>query len=143
KLLDSHVAVEFILLNRISVLDPKPALRGCGVGDASRETQRFPDKHHTTDRKEGLKEHQMISEPKLEQREAQPYAAVKVETPIRGMSTAGRKAMQKTEKWLAKKGITPSGAPFWRYKIINMEGMMHLEVGFPTETLVEGDGTVV
>jgi effector-binding domain-containing protein len=83
-----------------------------------------------------------ITEPKLEVRAAQPFVAMKVQSPIRGMGPAAVKAMDRVAQWMTKNNVKPSGPPFWRYTIINMEGDMHLEVGFPVAKPVAGDDKV-
>ncbi|WP_328992012.1 GyrI-like domain-containing protein [Kribbella sp. NBC_01245] len=45
--------------------------------------------------------------------------------------------------WVAARGLTPAGAPYFRYRVIDMEGELEIEVGVPLETAVTGDGEIV
>ncbi len=83
----------------------------------------------------------MSSEPIIVDRPAQPYVAV------RGLITmetfhliADR--FPEVFGWLAKRGIEPSGAPFFKYNVIDMANELELEAGVPVAAAVEGDGEV-
>jgi effector-binding domain-containing protein len=44
--------------------------------------------------------------------------------------------------WLAERGSTPAGAPFFRYNVIDMERQLEVEAGVPVPKAVEGDDRV-
>nr|MBA2681590.1 GyrI-like domain-containing protein [Ktedonobacteraceae bacterium] len=44
--------------------------------------------------------------------------------------------------WLKQHDLEPAGPPFLRYHIIDMAGMMHIEVGIPVVTALPGDERV-
>src|SRR5262249_14780786 len=44
--------------------------------------------------------------------------------------------------WLGARGVTPAGAPFIRYHVIDMAALMDVEVGVPVANVLEGDGRV-
>jgi effector-binding domain-containing protein len=44
--------------------------------------------------------------------------------------------------WLMQHGIQPAGAPFIRYRVINMPGMLDVEVGWPVAAAASGNGRV-
>ncbi|MFC0543099.1 DUF6596 domain-containing protein [Kutzneria chonburiensis] len=44
--------------------------------------------------------------------------------------------------WLAERGLAPTGAPFFRYLVIDMAAELVVEAGFPVAGPVEGDGEV-
>src|SRR5512147_2338247 len=80
----------------------------------------------------------MITQPKIDLRGEQPYAAVRMQVAI----TFGdliTSAMGEVAAWLAGKGLTPSGEPFIRYLTTDMSRKLDLEVGWPTSSLVTGD----
>ena len=83
--------------------------------------------------------------PTVEQRAAQPYVAVRGHVT---MQTIGHVADRIGEvfAWLGKRGIEPAGAPFFRYEIIDMVGILAIAVGVPVaEPVAEpvtGEGDV-
>ena len=44
--------------------------------------------------------------------------------------------------WLAGRGITPAGPPFWRYVVVDMDNELELETGIPVASPVEGNGEI-
>jgi effector-binding domain-containing protein len=84
----------------------------------------------------------MSSEPIIVDRPAQPYVAV------RGLVTMGTfhliaDRFPEVFGWLAERGIEPSGAPFFKYNVIDMANEMEIEAGVPVAEAVEGtDGDV-
>lgn len=83
----------------------------------------------------------MLSEPKIEQRPAQPYAAIRARVPMSQFPTLPP-LWDEVFGWLAGKGVASAGAPFWNYRIIDMENTMEVDVGVPVDTPVQGDGRV-
>jgi effector-binding domain-containing protein len=84
----------------------------------------------------------MLSEPKIEQRPTQHYAAIRARVPMREMPTLPP-LWDEVFGWLASKGIALAGAPFWNYRIIDMENTMEIDVGVPVTAPIEGDGRVI
>ena len=82
------------------------------------------------------------SEPKLEQRGGHPYVGVMVETTIAEMGPKCVKAMDDLFAWVGQNEVPIDGPPFWRYAIINMEGIMHVEVGLTVTRPVAGEGEI-
>lgn len=82
------------------------------------------------------------SGPEIVERAEQPYAAI-----VRSitMDTFGEIAdrLLDVEKWLRSRGLAPSGAPFFRYNVIDMETRLEVEAGFPLPAMVEGDGEIL
>ncbi len=83
----------------------------------------------------------MSTEPKIIERADQPYVG------IRGtvtMQTIGAVADRIPELfgWLGAHGIPPSGAPFLRYDVIDMERQLVIEAGVPVATPATGDQQV-
>lgn len=83
-----------------------------------------------------------IGQPKIDRREAQHYAGIRFQTPMKGMQQAIRDGIAEVLAWLKARGIERSGAPFNRFHIIDMNGVMHIETGVPVATSIEGDGRV-
>ena len=45
--------------------------------------------------------------------------------------------------WLADHGAKPSGPPFWKYNVIDMERHLEIEAGVAVEQPLPGDGRVL
>lgn len=71
------------------------------------------------------------TEPKIDTRAEQPYVGIRTQTPMKGMFKVIDKLFKELEKWAKQHSIIPSDAPFLRYHVIDMEGMMDIEVGYP------------
>jgi effector-binding domain-containing protein len=84
----------------------------------------------------------MLSEPKIEQRPDQHYAAIRANIPMREMPSLPP-LWDEVFGWLKSKGITPAGAPLWNYRVIDMEATMEIDVAVPVAAPIEGDGRVL
>jgi effector-binding domain-containing protein len=80
-------------------------------------------------------------EPAIVDRAAQPYLAI---TRLVTMRTINEIADRIPEVfgWLGARGLTPSGAPFLKYNLIDMERELEIEAGVPVEAAIAGDGVV-
>jgi len=83
----------------------------------------------------------MTTEPKLENRNEQPYVAIRVQVPIPFGNVLGQ-LWGEGFAWMASKGIAPSGPPFIRYLTTDMATKLDLEVGWPVATIVPGNGRI-
>jgi len=84
----------------------------------------------------------MISEPKLEDRAAIPYVAIRAQVTMGEMPTLP-KLWDEVAGWLGSKGIAPTGAWFWRYRIVDMTNKLEIDVGIPLATPVKGEGRII
>ncbi len=77
------------------------------------------------------------SPPEIEQRGHQTYLG-KTETVT--MATISRAADRIPEimAWLGMHGVAPAGAPFLRYRVIDMEGKVVVEAGVPVDDSAVG-----
>jgi effector-binding domain-containing protein len=81
----------------------------------------------------------MIGEPKIDERVEQHYLGIRILAPYRGMFAQVNKQFTTLNKWLKQHRITPAGAPFLRYHVIDMAGEMDIEVGVPVAPQTLGD----
>jgi effector-binding domain-containing protein len=81
----------------------------------------------------------MITEPKTEFRHEQPYAGIRTQVTMPEMGKILPPLWGEVYGWLESKGVKPSGAPLWRYRVIDMMAKMEIDVGVPVATAVEGD----
>ncbi|MEO8607705.1 MAG: GyrI-like domain-containing protein [Chloroflexota bacterium] len=83
------------------------------------------------------------TEPKLDNRTDQHYAGIRTQI---GMGEMGSgfipQFIGEVFGWLGKNGIEPDGIPFMRYHIINMPGLLDIEIGVPVAAPIKGDGRV-
>lgn len=85
----------------------------------------------------------MITEPKVEMRAEQPYVAIRARVTMAEMGPTLPPLWGEVFGWLAQRGIAPAGAPFWNYRVIDMENQLEIDVAVPVAAAVAGDGRVV
>ncbi|MEJ3651748.1 GyrI-like domain-containing protein [Actinomycetes bacterium KLBMP 9759] len=83
-----------------------------------------------------------VVQPSVVELPEQPYVAV---SGLVTMQTFGKIADRFGEVFgfLAARGVAPSGPPFFRYRVIDMEHELEVEAGVPVAVPVPGDGDVV
>jgi effector-binding domain-containing protein len=84
----------------------------------------------------------MQIEPTIVERPAQPYVAVRG---LVTMETIGEVADRFPELfgWLDAHGVTPVGAPFLKYNVIDMDRQLEIEAGAPVPADIEGEGDII
>jgi effector-binding domain-containing protein len=85
----------------------------------------------------------MLTEPAIIERSAQPYLAIKEHPPMRDIARIAGEVLPELLSWLERNGVAPSGAPFFKYNVIDMTGQLEIEFGIPTATVVSGDSRVL
>ncbi len=78
--------------------------------------------------------------PTIETRMDQPYAAIPVSVRMEELGSVVPPLTGRVFDWLAAHGMVPTGPPFWRYVVVDMENKLELETGVPVASRVEGDG---
>lgn len=84
----------------------------------------------------------MFTEPKISLFNERPYVGIRVKTPFKGMFAVVDKLLKELRAWVKMHGIADEGPFFLRYYVIDMAGMMDVEVGFMVEKPLEGDDRV-
>ena len=84
----------------------------------------------------------MITEPKIEYRSAQDYAAIRVQVPIPFGSLVPPLNREVTA-WLATTGTKPSGASIIRFLTTDMSKKLDIEVGWLVAVAMPGDERVI
>ena len=84
----------------------------------------------------------MKHEPQIQQRAAQPCVGIRMTVTVEGFAEAVDTGFPEVFEWLAKHGITPTGPPFIRYLVIDMERELEIELAVPVGEEVEADGRV-
>ncbi|MBZ0290337.1 MAG: GyrI-like domain-containing protein, partial [Anaerolineae bacterium] len=83
-----------------------------------------------------------VTEPKIDQRPEQPYIGIRTRTPMKGMFKVIDKLFKEMNAWAKAQGFEPAKPPFLRYHVIDMEGEMDIEVGFPVDAPMPGNDRV-
>jgi effector-binding domain-containing protein len=81
----------------------------------------------------------MITEPEINLRGERQYVGIRVQTPFKGMFAVVDKLLKELRRWVKTRGIADEGPFFLRYHVINMEGMMDIELGFVVQNPLSGD----
>jgi len=84
----------------------------------------------------------MISEPRIENREAEQYMGIRSQIEVSELPKVIPQSIGEVAGWLGQQGIAPAGAPFIRYNVIDMPGLLDIEVGWPVAAPAAGDGRV-
>jgi len=85
----------------------------------------------------------VLTLPKIVERPMQYYLGIRESVPMEGISTMADVNFPSLFRWIGEKEITRAGAPFFKYNIIDMAGLLELEVGIPLAAPVVGDELVV
>src|SRR5688572_15215551 len=84
----------------------------------------------------------MITEPKISFRHERHYVGIRVKAPFRGMFAVVDKLLKELRTWVKAHGIADEGPFFLRYHVIDMEGIMDIELGFVVLEPLSGDDRV-
>ncbi len=84
----------------------------------------------------------MSVSPEIQERQAQPYAAITAEVRLDALDTVLPVMWPEVAGYLAQAEATFAGAPFIRYVKIDMADTCELEIGIPTLTEVAGSGRI-
>jgi len=80
--------------------------------------------------------------PEITERAEQPYAAIRADVTMEQLPGLADR-LGELFGWLAEHGVAPAGAPFFRYNVIDMAGLLNVEAGVPVLTAVDGDDRVI
>lgn len=84
----------------------------------------------------------MLSEPKLQQRPAQPYAAIRAAVPI-PFGKYLPSLWDEVHVWLLRKGIDSHGPAIIRYLTTDMSQKLDIDVGFTINQMLPGDNRIL
>lgn len=76
----------------------------------------------------------MISTPRLIDRPAQPYMAIRHQVRMDGFAPVIDESFPKVFAWLREHGVDPAAPPLIRYLFINMPEKLDVEIGVPVAT---------
>ncbi len=83
------------------------------------------------------------TEPKISEREAQHYMGIRTQVTIKEMGEGVIPQLHREVlTWLKKQDVAPTGAPFLRFHVINMEAKMDIEMGWPVARALPGHNRI-
>lgn len=85
----------------------------------------------------------VIEQPKVERKRRQFTIGIRKRIPSKTIASAIPKFLKQTKNYLSSKGISISGAPFFRFHSINMGVEYDLEVGFLCVAQLQAEGEFV
>src|ERR1700750_674540 len=85
----------------------------------------------------------MLSEAQVIERSVQPYVAIKSQVTMQTLGAVLPGLHSRVFAWLGQRGISPAGAPFWKYNVIDMDRSLEVEVGVPVAASGPGDDQVL
>jgi len=85
----------------------------------------------------------MITEPKIEHRNAQPYMGIRAQVTMQELGKVLPPLWGEVYGWLASKGLKPIGAPLWRYRVIDMAAKLEIDVAVPVAGAATGDNRII
>ena len=83
------------------------------------------------------------SPPRLEQRPARPYAAIRTRVTMAEIADALPPLSGEVRTWLEARGVAPDGPELWRYVVIDMDAELTIDVGFAVPTILAADDRFV
>jgi effector-binding domain-containing protein len=84
----------------------------------------------------------VLEEPEIVSQAGQPYAYILSNVTMEEIGSVLPALHRELRSWLETRGMIPSGSPFFKYNVIDMERTLKIEVGFPVPTKPESDGRV-
>ena len=83
-----------------------------------------------------------MTEPKIVHRDDQPYMGIRTQVAMPQLPTVIPQLLDEIHHVLETRGVAPSGAPFIRYHVINMEAKLDIEMGWPVAKALSAEGNV-
>lgn len=85
----------------------------------------------------------MQTEPEIVQRAEQPYVAIRTSVTMETIGPTIQSLHPEVFAWLDAQGVRPTGAPFVKYNVIDMQRELEIEVGVYVAEAVAGDRRVL
>jgi effector-binding domain-containing protein len=85
----------------------------------------------------------MAAEPGIVQRAAQPYVAIRAFVTMQSLGEVMPGLHPEVRAWLRSRGMEPTGRPFFKFNVIDMDRQLEVESGFPVAAPVAGEDRVL
>jgi effector-binding domain-containing protein len=83
-----------------------------------------------------------ITTPRLEQRAEQPCMFIRTHVRMAEIGPQVPALVPQLFAWIGSHGVQPDGPVFFRYNVVDMEGLMEIDVGVVVKRAVAGDAQV-
>ncbi len=80
----------------------------------------------------------MSTAPVVAERAEEPYVAIRASVTMAELAGLADR-FGEVFAWLAERGVAATGAPFFRYHVIDMERRLAVEAGVPVQAAIAGD----
>ena len=84
----------------------------------------------------------MQNRARVQDREPQPYAAIRTRTTMETFADAVHDAWPALFGWLEEHGVAPAAAPFIRYLVVDMEAELEVDFAVPVAVAGQNGGRV-
>lgn len=88
-----------------------------------------------------------ITEPKLEDRNAQPYIGIRSQVQMQELPTVIPQYIGEVAAWLNQQGVKPMGPPIIRYhtcpSIMKPDALLDVAIGWQTTAALKGNGHII
>ncbi len=82
------------------------------------------------------------TEPKIDERPEQPYMGIREQVPMSSLSPNITRLFKELNPWVDENHAAVTGPRFVRFHVIDMAGIMDIEVGVPVASPLPDDGKV-
>jgi len=84
----------------------------------------------------------ILTTPRIEQRPAQPCMFIRVQVRMGEIEPKATQLIPRLLGWLGAQGVAQDGPVFFRYNVIDMDGLLEIDVGAAVKQAAAGDGEV-
>ena len=85
----------------------------------------------------------MTAQPNIVERTEQPYVAIRALVTMETLGQVMPGLHPEVRGWLRSRGLEPTGRPFFRFNVIDMEKRLEVEAGFPVAAPMAGEDRVL
>jgi effector-binding domain-containing protein len=85
----------------------------------------------------------MTAQPRIVQRNEQPYVAISAFVTMQTFGEVMPELHPEVRSWLRSQGVQPVGQPFFKYNVIDMSRQLEVEAGFAVADSVTGENRVL
>ena len=85
----------------------------------------------------------MAAQPRIVQRIEQPYVAIRAFVAMQTFGEVVPGLHPEVRSWLRSQGVQPTGQPFFKYNVIDMDRQLEVEAGFAVAAPLTGEDPVL
>jgi effector-binding domain-containing protein len=89
------------------------------------------------------REAEMAPQPRIIQRTEQPYVAIRALVTMQKLGEVAPGLHPEVHSWLRSQDVQPTGQPFFKYNVVDMDRQLEVEVGVPVAAPLTGEDRVL